>query len=74
MTDTDTLERPDRTEMHDAPTKANTAGACIVPGAPPPCPDYADEITADQLDAIRRRIDPDGNRAKRRTVIHAPAW
>jgi hypothetical protein len=34
-----------------------------------PAPDYADEITSEQLEAIRNRIDPDGTRAKRRTLI-----
>lgn len=74
MIDTDTLERPGETVMAGPNRKLPSAGARFVQGTPPACPDYADEITTEQLETIRGRTDPDGDRAKRRTMIHAPAW
>jgi hypothetical protein len=41
---------------------------------PPRQPDYPDELTKSQLDAIRKMIDPDGRKTATRTVLHAPAW
>jgi hypothetical protein len=41
---------------------------------PPRQPDYQDEVTPEQLEAIRRLSDPDGKRAKSRTLVHSPAW
>jgi hypothetical protein len=41
---------------------------------PPVQPDYADEISTETLEAIRRLADPDGKRAKARTLIYQPAW
>lgn len=41
---------------------------------PPPQPDYPDEITPEQLEAIRQLADPDGTREKGRTLLYSPAW
>lgn len=74
MIDIDTLERPGETDMAGPNRKLPSAGARFVHGTPPACPDYADEITSEQIESIRQRVDPIGDRAKRRTMIHAPAW
>jgi len=39
---------------------------------PPVCPNYSDELTREQHDAIRRLANPD--REAPRTLLHAPAW
>ena len=41
---------------------------------PPYQPDYSDEVTKEQLDAIRKLVDPDGNRASGRKLLYSPAW
>ena len=41
---------------------------------PPRQPDYRDELTSEQIEAIRKLSDPDGSKAAKRTVLHAPAW
>ena len=41
---------------------------------PPMQPDYGDEITSAQLEAIRREADPDGGKAMGRILLYAPAW
>lgn len=38
--------------------------------ATPPHPDYNDEITDDQIAAIRHLADPDGQRAAKRVVLY----
>lgn len=74
MIETDTLERPGETVMAGPTRKIPSAGTRFVRGTPPACPDYADEVTNEQIEAIRQRVDPNGDRAKRRTIVHAPAW
>ena len=44
------------------------------PHSPSFQPDYPDEVSGEQLEAIRQMTDPDGSRARGRTVIHSPAW
>lgn len=41
---------------------------------PPRQPDYPDEISSEQLEAIRKMTDPDGKRAEKRTELYSPAW
>lgn len=41
---------------------------------PPRQPDYPDEVSKDQLDAIRHLTDPDGNRTAKRSVLHSAGW
>lgn len=38
--------------------------------ASPPHPGYEDDISADQLDVIRRLADPDGTRANKRVILY----
>lgn len=38
--------------------------------AAPPHPDYNDEITPDQMEAIRHLADPDGERASKRVLLY----
>lgn len=58
--------------MPKATTKSGGV-ARFVRGTPAPCPDYGDEISPEQHDAIRRLADPDGADSKR-TLLHSPAW
>lgn len=37
-------------------------------------PDYADEISEEQLEAIRKLADPEGKRAKKRVLLYADTW
>lgn len=37
-------------------------------------PDYPDEVSIDQLDAIRKLVDPNGDSEARRTILHSAAW
>lgn len=54
---------------------ASKAGPIAKAGRTPPRqPDYQDEITPERLDVIRRLADPDGARAKERTLLYSPAW
>jgi hypothetical protein len=53
---------------------AKKLGAATPGRTPPVQPDYPDEITPQQLEVIRRLADPDGSKAKRRTLLYAPAW
>lgn len=41
---------------------------------PPHQPDYPDELTTEQLDAIRKHVDPNGEQAKQRELLYSPAW
>lgn len=41
---------------------------------PPKQPDYSDEITSEQLDAIRKLADPDGKNAKNRILLYPDSW
>lgn len=41
---------------------------------PPHQPDYPDEVTSEQLSAIRQLTDPDGVLAEQRVLLHAPGW
>ena len=43
-------------------------------GIPPRQPDYQDEVSKEQLEAIRRLVDPDCTAAGRRTLLHSAAW
>ena len=38
--------------------------------APPPHPDYADEISSKQIEVIRHLADPDGKRAAKRVLMY----
>lgn len=41
---------------------------------PPRQPDYPDEVSKEQLEAIRLLTDPNGDRANQRTVLHSAGW
>jgi hypothetical protein len=41
---------------------------------PPRQPDYPDEIGQEQLNAIRKLVDPNGNRHETRELLHASGW
>lgn len=70
MIELDLLERPGETEMPAASLKP---AARTTRRTPPPCPDYGDEISREQHDAIRKLADSVGDDSKR-TLLHAPAW
>lgn len=42
--------------------------------APPPPFDYSDEVSEEQLEALRNLVDPDGGRDKRRRLLCEPGW
>lgn len=37
-------------------------------------PDYPDELTPEQLDAIRKLAEEGRPSSRQRTLLHAPAW
>lgn len=41
---------------------------------PPRQPDYNDEITEEQHEAIRRLADREGAKAEKRTLLYSPGW
>jgi hypothetical protein len=41
---------------------------------PPRQPDYQDEISKEQLEAIRQLADPDGSNARGRVLVYPEAW
>jgi hypothetical protein len=41
---------------------------------PPPPNDYSDEVSDEQLEALRKLVDPDGTRAKHRRLLCEPGW
>jgi hypothetical protein len=41
---------------------------------PPPPNDYSDEVTDEQLDAMRNLVDPGGSRAQHRRMMCEPGW
>lgn len=41
---------------------------------PPKQPDYSDEISVEQLDAIRKLADPQGKHAANRVLLYPDAW
>lgn len=41
---------------------------------PPPPFDYSDEVSDEQLEALRNLVDPDGSRAKHRRTLCEPGW
>ena len=41
---------------------------------PPRQPDYQDEISAEQMEAIRKLADPDGANAKTRVLLYPAGW
>lgn len=57
-------------EMNYAkPDEARKAGR-----TPPRQPDYQDEISAEQIEAIRRLADPDGANAQTRVLLYPAGW
>jgi hypothetical protein len=56
--------------MNDAkPDEARKAGR-----TPPRQPDYQDEISAEQMEAIRVLADPDGANARTRVLLYPAGW
>lgn len=51
-------------------------GAPVRQGRIPPQPncDYSQDITEQQLETLRRLVDPDGERAKNRRLLCEPGW
>ena len=41
---------------------------------PPRQPDYPDEVTPEQLEEIKKFLDPSGEKAKQREMLYSPAW
>lgn len=39
-------------------------------GAAPAQPNYDDELTAEQVEALRKLADPDGSRARKRVLLY----
>lgn len=59
-------------------SKAMSADKQIRPTQPgqsiPLHPDYPDEISEEQLVAIRKLADPDGSNAEQRVLVYPEAW
>jgi hypothetical protein len=51
------------------PDEARKAGR-----TPPRQPDYQDEISAEQMEAIRVLADPDGVNARTRVLLYSAGW
>lgn len=51
-----------------------TASSAAMGRTPPRQPDYPDEVSCEQLETIRKIVDPEGNKAERRTELYSPAW
>lgn len=60
--------------INSTESMAMSANKHLRPGrnhkAAPPHPDYNDEITDDQIAAIRHLADPEGKRAGKRVVLY----
>lgn len=41
---------------------------------PPRQPDYPDQLTAEQIDAIKKHVDPKDDLSAKRELLHAAAW
>ena len=68
MNDTQTANG--HSEMNYAkPDEARKAGR-----TPPRQPDYQDEISAEQMEAIRKLADPDGANAQTRVLLYPAGW
>jgi hypothetical protein len=55
-------------------TARKHAPSSTVGRTPPFQPDYPDEISGEQLDAIRTLTDPNGERASKRVPLYSAAW
>ena len=42
--------------------------------SPPRQPDYPDEISVEQIEAIKKLVDPEAKHAEHRKVLYPDAW